>query len=437
MSPAAHGPGALWSRLARVLASDDQVEGRRGWRGQRVLVPLAILAVGFVGARAFLSTGPEAERKPPARQARVVDITHPEVMDAAVVLEAMGPAMPAKEVELKPQVSGQIIEFSENVVPGGLFAQGELLMRIDPRDYELAERQRASDVALAQRDLKLEMGQQHVAKREYELLGEVIDTDDAELVLRMPQLASATQRLEAAKAMLEDARLDLERTSIAAPFNALVRAKHVDRGEIVTPVSALATLVGTDEYWIEVSVPVADLKWITFPRRRGEPGSEVRIYNPAAWGKEIYRLGEVLRLAGDLEQDGRMARVLVSVRDPLSLSPENEHRPVLLLGSYLRVEIEGQGLASVISLDRELLRDGDAVWVMTADDTLAIHPVEIAHRGRDHVLVSAGITSTDRIVVTDLPAAVPGMLLRLRDGDGEKADAAAPATVGEGEDGPA
>jgi RND family efflux transporter MFP subunit len=414
MSRAADGSGGLRSLLERVVfAPHDQAAGGRRLVAARVLVPIVILALGVVGARVLVATGPKAERKPRARQARVVEIVRAEVVDAPVVLGAMGPAMPAQEVELRPQVSGEIVEFSEDVVPGGLFPEGELLMRIDPRDYELAVRQRASDVALAERDLKLEMGQQLVAKREYELLGEVIREDDAELVLRMPQLESAKQRLEAAKAALEDARLDLERTKIAA---ALVRAKHVDRGEIVTQVSVLADLVGTDEYWIEVAVPVADLEWITVPRRRGEPGSAVRIYDPAAWGADTYRTGEVLRLAGDLGEEGRMARVLVSVRDPLSLLPEHQGKPALLIGSYLRVEIEGQGLTSVVSLDRKLLRDGDAVWVMTDDDTLAVRPVEVAYRGRDHVLVSAGITVGDRLVMTDLPAPVPGMPLRLRDG---------------------
>jgi len=174
----------------------------------------------------------------------------------------------------------------------------------------------------------------------------------------------------------------------------------------------MATLVGTDAYWVEVSVPVDELKWIRFPRSAGEAGSPVRVRDEAAWGPDVYRVGRVIRLESALEEQGRMARVLVSVPDPLGLADPSGKTPPLLIGSYVRAEIEGTDLENVVALDRNHLRNGNEVWVMNGDGELEIRQVEIAYRGRQQVLVSDGLEAGERIVTTDLPAPVEGMRLR-------------------------
>ena len=108
-----------------------------------------------------------------------------------------------------------------------------------------------------------------------------------------------------------------------------------------------------------------------------------------------------------------MARVLVEIDDPMSLAPENRDAPVLLIGSYVRVEIEGRELQAVISLSRELLRENETVWLVDQDDRLELRPVEIAYRGRDAVLVTAGLNPGDRVIRTNLAAPVVGMPLRV------------------------
>jgi hypothetical protein len=145
----------------------------------------------------------------------------------------------------------------------------------------------------------------------------------------------------------------------------------------------------------------------------------VRVYDQALWGDDVYRTGRVIRLAADLEEQGRMARLIVSVEDPLSLEPADAEKPRLLLGSYVRCEIEGIQLASVASLGRGLIRDGNSVWIMDSEDKLDIRPVEIAFRGRDRVMISGGIRAGERLVVSRLATPVQGMALRIRtDGTG-------------------
>ena len=89
----------------------------------------------------------------------------------------------------------------------------------------------------------------------------------------------------------------------------------------------------------------------------------------------------------------------------------------MIIGTYVRVEIEGTALASVAAIDRELLRDGDQVWIMTPEAKLEIRPVEILYRGRERVLVNKGIQLGEKLIVTDLTAPVPGMPLRTQTRD--------------------
>ena len=385
----------------------------------RWLAPVIMLLAGVLAAAALIQSGPSAKREPPPRQARLVEIQPVVIGSARTRIDAMGTVVPAETVTLQPQVGGEIVSVSDDLEPGGLFRTGDELLRIDPRDYELAVLQRESEVAQAQSTLRLEQGQQAIAQREFELLGESMQAEDRDLVLRKPQLETVRAQLALARASLEKAKLDLQRSHVRAPFNAIVESRAVDVGARVTTANTLATLVGTDACWLEVSVPVKDLKWISIPRGKDAAGSRVRIFNPVAWGENAWREGRVIRLAGDLEEEGRMARLIVEVDDPFTLKPENSDKPVMLMNSYVSVEIEGPELGQVATIAREHLRDGDRIWIMDASDALETRKLDIVFRGHDQVLVAGGVRAGERLVITDLAAPVDGMPLRSKD-DGRR-----------------
>jgi hypothetical protein len=133
----------------------------------------------------------------------------------------------------------------------------------------------------------------------------------------------------------------------------------------------------------------------------------------------------VLRLLGDLDPVGRMARLLVEIRDPLGAAvpakapKEGEPPPLalpLLLGAYVEVGIEAQQLTNVVEVPRLALRGDDSVYVVGKDDRLEVRGVEIAWRRADTVLIKSGIAAGDRVITSRLPNAVPGMQLRVSGG---------------------
>ncbi len=377
-----------------------------------ILLPLLVLGAAGGLAYSYLQNSPKAKRIPPPRSAPLVEVVTLERASREVSIAAMGLVKPALEINLKPRVNGQIREVSQEFMPGGYFQRDEVILKLDPVDFELRVREAQANVDKARSALALEQGQQAIARKEFELLGQQIDETEHALVLRKPQLASARADLDRALSELDQASLDLQRTVIRAPFNAGIRSRDADLGLQVTSATTLAVLSGTDQYWIELTMAVNKLKWIKIPQNSHEAGSAVKIIDENAWGPGVYRMGRVISLAPDLETEGRLARLLVAVDDPLSLRPENSTQAKLIIGSFLRVEIQGIKLPDSVVIDRKLLRDGNTLWVLNADNKLEIRSINVTYQGADYVLATEGVEAQERIVSSPLSAAVDGMPLR-------------------------
>jgi RND family efflux transporter MFP subunit len=312
---------------------------------------------------------------------------------------------------LKSRVSGEIVDLHPEFTEGGFLKKGMNILKIDPLDYEIALAQKKSAVKDAEYALKLELGHQVVAKREWELLNgsQPVQDKEVELALRKPHLEKARADLEAAEADFKTAMLDLERTRIIAPFNAMVRSKSVEIGSQVTAQEPLAELVGTDAYRIQASIPIDRLGWIQIPDKVGGPGATARII----YGQGYERVGKVTRLMGDLATQGRMARVLIEVTDPLGLKDSLKDRKPLLIGDYVRVEIQGRKLDRVFQVPRAALRDNSKIWIVSDNQTLEIRTVYPVWRDADIVLLQDDLSPGERLIVSDLPAAVEGMPVQI------------------------
>ena len=364
-------------------------------------VSVILIAGAVLVAAVLIITKPEAPKAPPQKRAELVHVQSLERTDETVILQLTGTVTPARHVMLRSRVSGQVVDMAPGFIDGGLLREGEPILTIDPVDYELALAQAQSALEKARFDYKIELGRQDVAKREWELLQPEDEVSDLEreLALRSPHLTASKAALQAAEANLQKAELNLERTRIKAPFNAVVLSRNANLGSQASQQDVLAELAGTDAYWVTVSVPVDRIGWITIP------GSPARVYSAGSSVRE----GTVIKLLGDLEEMGRMARILIEVRDPLALQPENEKSKPLLIGEYIRADIDGTTLHDVYSLPRSALRENSRVWLATAANTLEIRTVEVIWRDADRVVVADGLAEGERLIISDITAPIPGM----------------------------
>ncbi len=387
-------------------------------KSRTLITAASIIVVGVIIGVVFVKTRPSAERRKPPRMTPVVECAALEQGTKQAVLDVMGTVMPAASIDLKAQVSGEIVATDENWIEGGLLKKGAAALTLEAADYSIAVRQAEADLAQAESELALEMGRQEVAKREWELLGN--EEGDRDLALRVPQLKAAKARVETARARKESAELAAARTAVEAPFNALVVARHMNRGDIATPQMSLGTIVNTDVYHVKVSLPVDQLKWVELPED-GKGGSKAEVVMQDGTTRE----GRVIQLFADLEKQGRMARVLVEVADPL----EGEGK--MLLNSFVNVKIAGRQIENSHRVQRQHYREGGRVFLMTGSNTLSIVKAKPIWSDRDSVVLRFEAPNEARLITSELAVAIDGMDLRLAEEQADEASGAEKGKSGE------
>jgi len=321
-------------------------------------------------------------------------------------------------------VGGQVVRIHQALVPGGFIQQGEELIGIDPSDYRLDLEEQESALEEASFEKAVEEGRQVVARREWGLLQTNLASGEVNqsLVLREPHLRRTEARLRAASNEIARAELALERTSVTAPFNAMVLEESVELGQLVEAGADIAILVGTDEFWVQAALPVADLSRIRLPGH-DPAGAAARVILDSGDAQSISWTGRVVRLLSDLEPTGRMARVLIQVEDPLGLGSDARKLP-LLLGSYARVEIDAGLLEDILVIPRIALREGDRVWVVDENNELQIRDANILWTRQDSILISNVLHPGERLILSGLRTALPGMRV-----DPQPATPAAPGAM--------
>ncbi len=389
-----------------------QVSHRRRRWIVNIVLSIALIAAGIAGAAYISKTAPKARKRPPVKPLPLVQVIDVHPRTERILVSAMGTVIPAHEIVLESRVAGEIVSIHPEFTVGGHLNKGSEVLQIDPQDYELALTLAKARVKDAESKLKVLKAEAAAAKDEWRVINRNRagkNNKPSPLLIKEPQLTAAQAMLTAEKADVKKAQLDLARTKISAPFNAIVRKKHVDIGSQVSSQEQLAELVGTDVYWIQASMPVVRLNWIMIPRNSGEPGAKVRIF----YRDGIELNGTVIKLLGELEAEGRMARVLIEVKDPLGLNLAEKKHPPLLIGEYVRMEIEGRQLKNVFRIPRTALRDNAQIWLLSNDGKLEIRTIETLWRDAQSVLLTDGLQPGEQLIVSDLSKPVDGMPLKV------------------------
>lgn len=370
---------------------------------------LIAAAVTFIIFITEPSVSPEGATR---ETAMLVDVEQVQKGNYQPVIVATGNVQPVEDVMISAQVGGQVIHRTPEFLPGGFVKKGEILLQIDPSDYRNTLELRKSELLQRETDLDVEMGRQEVAQQDLELVGiDTLSTEHQSLVLRQPQLNAVRATVKAADAAVNQAELDLSRTTIKAPFDAHILSQNVTIGSQVSPGDDLGRLVGTKNYWVTLTVPVSKLQWLTFPGSDEEKGSPVKIRNNSAWPEGNFREGYLNKQVGALDDQTRLARVLVKIPDPLAKETENEGLPELIIGAFVEAQVKGQEIKDVVRLNRDYVRTNQTVWVMQ-EGKLSIKEVNIVLTDAEYAYISEGLNDEDQVVITNLSTVAEGIRLR-------------------------
>ena len=316
-----------------------------------------------------------------------------------IFVSAQGTVRPKREIALATQVSGQVVTASDIFVDGGFFKQGDLLLQLDPRDYEIAVVRAKSRVAEAEQLLATERGRVFQAKREWRDLGNKAGND---LFLREPQLKAAEAAVNAAKADLDQAKLNLERTGIRAPFEGRIRQIQVNLGQYLSVGMNVAQIFAIDSVEIRLPLTTSQSTLLDLPLA---PDHDVKLpvllSTKASGGEHLWQ-GNISRTDASIDPLSRVIYGIVDVEKPF------ESDPPLMVGSFVNAEILGRVFDDVVTIPRISLYEKEHVLVVDADQRLKIQPVSVLQYLGENALVR-GIQSGDIILVARPSYVVSGM----------------------------
>ena len=376
---------------------------------QRRLTPVFIVVAGFLVAGLLLATGPKVEPRAPERVPPLVRTLRVEPETFRLKVSTHGTVIPRTESELVPEVSGRVIWRSPELVSGGFFDQGDVLLRVDPLDYEVALEQARADVARARSELS---NARRDDNRQRDLKAQGV-ASDAQREDAANRLAVAEASLRVANAALARAQRDLERTQIIAPYRGRVRTERVDVGQFVVRGTPIATLYAVDRAEVRLPVHDEELAFLDIPLVRGQP--EVSAPVPVllrasfAGGEHLWE-GKIVRTEGELDPQTRMVHVIAEVEDPYAAG----HSPPLSVGLFVEASISGTEAENVVILPRSSLRGEQEVLVVDEENRLRHRKVELLRVDAEQILVREGLTSGEQVCISTLESATEGMQVRVK-----------------------
>ncbi len=376
----------------------------------QVALVVLLLAAGAAALAAFALS-----KKPPER--KVAEVLSPLVrtlkvdrQPVRVTVRGEGTVTPFAQATLAAEVAGQVVYVSPHLVAGGSFKKGELLMQIEQKDYRLALTLAQASVKAAETNLRTTSEEAASAREEWRLLNQDSGKPASEppaLLVKAPQMAQYQASLEAARAEVEQAQLNLERTEIKAPFDGRVASESVDLGQYLSKGATVATVFSIEAAEINVYIEDHDLAWLEVPglTTQGKQGSPAVVRAQFA-GKQLSWPGRVVRALGKVDQNTRLVGVVVRVEHPYATLPP------LAMGIFAKVEIQGRTLAEANLIPRAALRQGNLLWVVGPDGRLRFTKVEVARLDGTQALISPGLPSGSLVVTTNLREVSDGMKVR-------------------------
>lgn len=337
-----------------------------------------------------------------------VDTARVSLQTVRIPVQAQGTVSPLQESAVIAEVSGLITEVAGNFNVGGFFSAGAVLLRVDPRDYQTQLLRAQSAEASALSNLAQEKGRAEVALREWEKLpvGSQRSREAKELYLRKPQLKQAEAQLLAAQADLNTARDNLERTVIRAPYDALIKAKHSDFGQFVSPGSELAYIFSVEAAEVRLPIPQSKLAYLELPGLDGYTTSaSIDLYTGA--GDNIsHWTARLHRTEGVYDERSRVLYTVARLEDPYGL--KNLDTEPLRIGTFVSANIEGKMQSDLVAVPRYILRADNHIWVIDKDLKLRNRKVSILRTGGDIAFISAGLDNGELISLTSVVPSLAG-----------------------------
>jgi len=372
---------------------------------KRRLVIVLIITISIAIMIGLKSMKPVPEKKPVTDTAVLVDVLELQSSRVIFKISSQGSVRPRTQTTLSAEVSGQIIHISDKFIPGGLFRKGEVLMHIDPTDYEVAVDQSAA--LLKQRQIEFN-GAKSLQKKGYRAEAE---------------FAAAKTALATARAGLVKAKKNLDRTKIRLPYDGIVKSKNSDLGQYVNPGSLLGTTFAIDKAEIRLALTDQDLAFLDLPETEDISGSNI-VNRPevklSAIRKGKYQEWDayIVRTEGTVDEKSRVTYAVAQLNNPYGLDVDMRRQDGLVplpIGTFVKAVITGNSYSDVIKVPRIAIRGKNELLFIDDNNRLDIRSVNILRADADFAYIQQGTTEGERIILSAIGSPINGMKVRIGD----------------------
>ena len=355
---------------------------------------IAVVVVLILGALLYARAPGRNEGPPPAfanmqdDPLPIVNTVRPIASPTTIEVAATGTVNVRNYVALTPQVGGRVVSISPALRPGGTFAAGEQLLAIDPRDYELALDQARADIEAARSTLMLQRAESDAARANYALLHPDNPDNVPPLIARIPQIAQGRAQLSAARARMEIASLNLERTRFSLPFDGRVTESTAEVGQVLLAGQPFGRAFGFDALQVTVPIAADDLE-----RLEPAAGRTATVRSDAA------TIGATVeRVSAELDERTRFAELY------LGFEVDAEPPPP---GTFVDVVIGGPSVERTFVLPRAAEQINRSVWIVAEGTLESVRPRTLGNT--DAGWVVAAFDYKDGVVLGAVPGAEAGL----------------------------
>jgi len=383
---------------------------------KQVIYSLAIAVLSMVIVWFIMNNKPEARKnkKPPAQKLRT-EVMKPTPVNYTVWVPSFGVVQPKTQSLVIAQVSGQIVEVSDKFRDGAFFEKGDTLLVIDDADYQ-------AQLTIAQAELKQnefayedEKARSQLAIKEWYKLGN--KKEPPSLVARKPQLNSTLSGLEASQAKVVQAKLNLHRSKIIAPFAGRVLNLSVNVGQVVNNGTTLGSIYAVDSAEIRLPIQQKHLSHIDLPETyrdtSSKPAAKIPVKISAEIGNKTHLWnGNIARVEGTIDSQTRQLYIVAEVNDPYKFRQDGT--PPLKIGQFVNVLIQGHELSDVVVLPRTAVTPSGNINVI--DEGILKRVAIIAlWKDDEHVIIKNEFNQSQQISITPLGDIVSGTRVEIFD----------------------
>lgn len=383
---------------------------------KKVILPFAILAVAILIFVVIIRNPSRLEPSNPEQALATVRVAQVQPEAVTLQVQSQGKVQASRRVNLSSATSGQVSWVSSSFVAGGFFEADEVILRLDSSDFENALERSRSTMEQAE----TEANHATVELERYRELAERRLVSESQLQDLQRQADISAGRLRDAKAQLSQTQLDLRRSEVRAPFATIVENTAIELGQNVNRGQSLANLLSADDVEVRLPLALSQLGYLDIPLGyRGELPAELapEVTLSGMFGGQLHHWrGTLVRTEAGIDASNNSVQAIVRVEQSAVQNPpqgESTQSIPLPVGLYVEASIQGKTVDNLYALPREVIRSGNRVLIVDAENRLRFREVEILRLENERVLIASGLRPGERICMSPIQAVVDGMLVQV------------------------